>query len=356
MVLHLQISDENLRTIEGLIQECIRNFERARPEARGDCMQGGTLERIDEPGTQYLLFRDILWLSYGIDIRRFGKNEDLKVDDKTASKHFLGVLKNFLTIREAGSWMGKVLENVYYQAEAGNGSHDALGTFVLDSIKDNDAYSLQKARELVGKNDKDGVVITNEDVLKVISNDLHENYLRLRKDGKGLLTFRALLGIKRELDIFADFYVPAEYANRYKEEMMDSGVEDLVAKRSSIYERMYQDLEKCYLVDSKGKKIQVKNLTRGAFLEKMANVERGDKMLDAYFPEDCREVRELTDVINRERKKNQEIYKEPIKIIDGSAENVDGEYCFSSEKAKAQTHDLNVLFKIFDGVQRCYSQ
>jgi len=262
-----------VKAIEALVRQLADEYGRETAREYGSSQRGTDL------GNHYLLVRDILWLSYKIDIRKIHSNGSIEVSDEVADKHFLSVVKDYLN----PSWnemasppqgeekqMHKALDDIYYSTEVTPTERNELDNFILQSIRENGAYSLRKARGLVGKRYQNGTMISNNDVFSTVKECLHAAYHAQRKTKDGLLTIRELVGIKRELDIFADFYLPGsvidEYINHMKTKREKEVEENTKEKRDAINSlkmEMYRKLG--YGVALDGKVIKVRGLNWAMF-------------------------------------------------------------------------------------------
>jgi exoribonuclease R len=339
------ITEKNRKEIGDFTRTIFHEFEEQNKNRHV-----GNTSLMSELGNQALLVRDILWLSYGLDIKEFEKSVNLKADNKTANEHLLMLLESIIRNKEEVAFKN-VLDEVYYTPETRNGADDPLASFVLDSIKEKEGYSLRKARDIIGK-DYNGVSLSGDDVYHAVRNELHRNF----EQGKGLLTFKALLGIPNELDIFADFKIHYKHAEQYRKSIVNEGIEKDFAEYNKLWQFFYSELRS-------GKKCSIKIKNRGVFdkkahdkifVELMSNAIKGDRRLDKYFPQECERIRHFARKMHEIQKQNKQKYEGQIKVLEQAYETAGEEKYFSSEKAKQLTDDPRVLFEVFNGIRGCY--
>lgn len=301
--------------------------------------------RFADLGQQYLLMRDVLKLTYDMDIREIEPNGSVRVDDEISNEHFFKMLEDVLIKKNYKLATSHILDQVVYNAESRNGTKDPFALFVLDSIKENGAYLIGKARDLVGT-EYLGKPIRGQQVYDVIKNELHATFLDRR--GKAQLTFKPLLDVDSTIDIFSNFNIPAADAANYLVSLRDEGIDGLREEFGNVYNEVYAVLETGRIPKQDGGFVKVKQLSRGSFktlvIDKM--MKQGEVGLEKYLPEQCGRLRELYKQVGEKRTENNEKYKAQIDLVKDSL--VDGN--FSSSLAKQNTNDNRLLFEVFNGM------
>lgn len=338
------ISKKNLVEIEKLVKVILKESEEQISELSAQNMSEN-MSDMARTFNMYLILRDILHLSYGMDIRDFQQNDGIKVDEETSNAHFLQFLENTFTV--PGMSTSSLADDLYFEAEARNGTENPFVNHILDNIieKETKAFSLKKAKEFVGKRIEDRI-ITGKEVFDIVVENLYNNFLKTRKKGRGLLTFKALLKITNDLDIFAEFYVPHEAVEEYRQSILHDGTNAYLKKHQELNLKLYAEL-------TSGEKARIDDPNYFHLIMEEFG-EKGKQDLEKAFPEECKELKKLAKKTRKLRQINEEKYSEQLTLLNNSLIEKDGRVYFSSEKAKEQTQHQTALFNVFSGLRRCY--